>query len=187
MSLSDRTREAVDGQVARLHDEYDMFRVFGDTVTLSAERYRRLADRITNATPVGVGCWLQRSDGRLLLVRDRDGPAVWEVPGGVVAATETPESAVRRLVDERTGVDPVVGDLLLVRRRRVRSTDGDGPLHTLWAVFEGETRDGGVVARGDDATEARWWDEHPGPVDERIQGRVRAWAAGHVPVTGGSD
>lgn len=184
MSTTERTREAVADRLARLHDRYDAFRVFGDTVTLPAERYARLESRVAEGTPVGVGCWTERPDGGLLMVRDREGPAVWTLPGGPVASGETPEAAAGRWVEARTGVAPTVGDVLLVRQRRVRPAGGGDPLHTLWAVFEGSAADA-VPTAGDGTSEARWWAEHPGPVDERIQGRVRAWAAGNVPRVAG--
>lgn len=50
-------------------------------------------------------------DQEVLLVK-RDSPALWELPGGGVLAGETLEDAVRREVQEETGVRVEIVDLL---------------------------------------------------------------------------
>lgn len=50
-------------------------------------------------------------DQEVLLVR-RDSPSLWELPGGGVLPGETPEDAVRREVQEETGVRVEIVELL---------------------------------------------------------------------------
>jgi 8-oxo-dGTP diphosphatase len=50
--------------------------------------------------------------GEAVLLVKRDSPALWELPGGSMHDGETPEQAVRREVEEETGVQVEIAHLL---------------------------------------------------------------------------
>lgn len=97
-------------------------------------------------------------DGRLLLVRQRDG-GVWSTPGGAMEPDETPADAAAREAWEETG--------LIVEPRRVfgvyggpefivRYSNGDESQYVMIA-FECEVRGGALQADDDETTEVRFW------------------------------
>ena len=88
-------------------------------------------------------------EGRLLLVRRANDPGQgqWSVPGGRVEPGEDDAAALVREMREETGLDVLVGPLV---GRVVR-----GP----FAIADYSCRAvGGVLAAGDDASDARWCD-----------------------------
>ena len=93
--------------------------------------------------------------GRILLIRRGGGAYAgsWAVPAGRQRHGETMEEAVRREVEEETGLlvevgDPVwVGDIL----------DPDDPASSHYTVVDfAAFIVGGEMAAGDDADEVRW-------------------------------
>jgi len=52
-------------------------------------------------------------DGNVLLVKPTYKP-VWEIPGGVVERNESPKQCCQREVKEELGIEPQIGDLLVV-------------------------------------------------------------------------
>ncbi|MFF0066788.1 NUDIX hydrolase [Streptomyces sp. NPDC005279] len=59
---------------------------------------------------VSVAGAVVREDGRLLAIRRADN-GTWELPGGVLELSESPEAGVRREVLEETGIHVEVGEL----------------------------------------------------------------------------
>jgi ADP-ribose pyrophosphatase YjhB (NUDIX family) len=98
------------------------------------------------------------ADGRVLLVRQRDGD-VWSTPGGAIEPDETPGDAVVREVWEETGlhVQPervlgVYGGPELV----VRYENGDETQYVM-IVFECVVRSGDLRADEEETIDARFW------------------------------
>ncbi|GHE76900.1 NUDIX hydrolase [Streptomyces vinaceus] len=60
-----------------------------------------------------------REDGRLLAIRRADN-GTWELPGGVLELTESPEAGVRREVLEETGIEVEVQELTGVYKNTSR-------------------------------------------------------------------
>ena len=97
---------------------------------------------------------------RIVLVRRKNPPEGWAIPGGFVETGETVESAAVREALEETGL-PVT----LVALLGVYSDPARDPRHpTISTVYVG--RANGAPAGGDDAAEARLFSEAdlPSPI-----------------------
>ncbi len=95
-------------------------------------------------------------DDRLLLIRRGHGPGAgeWSLPGGRVEFGETMVEALVREVREETGLDVVVGDYVGHVERF--GDDHHFVIHDFYATaFDAE-----VLAAGEDASEAAWFDLH---------------------------
>ncbi|MFB6825119.1 NUDIX hydrolase [Streptomyces virginiae] len=68
---------------------------------------------------VSVAGAVLREDGRLLAIRRADN-GTWELPGGVLELTESPEAGVRREVLEETGIEVEVDALTGVYKNTTR-------------------------------------------------------------------
>ena len=106
---------------------------------------------------VAVGALIAREE-HVLLVRRAVVPRIgmWALPAGYMDYDETPEDAVRREVQEETGLTVEVGDLLGVFP--MDNPHGRGIILIYWAH-----PDAGEPRAGDDVSEVRWFhcDELP--------------------------
>ena len=86
--------------------------------------------------------------GRLLLIRRGQEPGLgkWSLPGGRIEPGESAAEAAGREVREETGLDVVVGDLLLTV-----DLAGGYRVHDFAATVVG-----GELRAGDDADDVRW-------------------------------
>jgi ADP-ribose pyrophosphatase YjhB (NUDIX family) len=91
--------------------------------------------------------------GGIVLIRRRNPPPGWAIPGGFVDSGERAEDAARRELREETSLDVELLDLLGVYSDPARDPRG----HTLSAVYVGRAR--GVPRAADDALEAGVFDE----------------------------
>src|SRR5689334_18505860 len=90
------------------------------------------------------------SDGGIVLVRRRNPPVGWALPGGFVDPGESVAQAARREAKEETGLDVELTELLGVYSDPKRDPRG---LFTVSTVFIARAE--GQPKGGDDAAEAR--------------------------------
>jgi 8-oxo-dGTP diphosphatase len=95
-----------------------------------------------------AGAVVRDAEGRLLMVRRAHEPGLgrWSLPGGRIEPGETPAEAAAREVFEETGLVVRVGELL-----QTVDLAWGYRVHDFAATVEG-----GELAPGDDASDARW-------------------------------
>ncbi|MFP4167462.1 MAG: NUDIX domain-containing protein [Desulfonatronovibrionaceae bacterium] len=86
---------------------------------------------------------------RVLLVRRRNRPVGWALPGGFVDYGESAEEAAKREALEETGLEVILDGLLGVYSH----PDRDPRQHTLSTVFTAHPKDNTLPRAGDDAGE----------------------------------
>jgi ADP-ribose pyrophosphatase YjhB (NUDIX family) len=89
--------------------------------------------------------------GEVLLIRRKNPPFGWALPGGFIDYGESAEHAAAREAKEETGLE-----VRNLRQFRVYSEAGRDPrFHTLTVVFIAEPI--GEIHAGDDAAQAEWF------------------------------
>lgn len=108
-----------------------------------------------NLHSIGVGGWVVRSDGKVLLVRMTYGPADGKlmIPGGHSDPDELLGATAAREVKEETGIDAVPRGILLIRQRLEAPGRRNLYLVLLMTPLEGE-----AVADETEVSEAVWLD-----------------------------
>ena len=92
---------------------------------------------------------IERGQGLVVLIKRKNPPHGWALPGGFVDYGESTEDAARREVMEETGVSVLLTELLAVYSQPKR----DPRFHTLSVTYIGRSRD--PLKAGDDAGEVR--------------------------------
>lgn len=116
-----------------------------------------MASRTYPKTPlVGVGAVVPDGN-RVLLVRRayEPGKGLWSVPGGLIEVGETVEEAVRREVEEETGVAVRVDRLIGVFDNIVRDEDGKVRFHYVLIDYLAQPV-GGEVRLSKETLDACW-------------------------------
>jgi 8-oxo-dGTP diphosphatase len=106
-----------------------------------------------------VDCILELSDGRVVLIRRKNPPPGWALPGGFVDEGEALDAACRREVKEETGLEVQ----LLEQFFTYSDPKRDPRRHTLSTVYLGRAT--GEPTGGDDASEARAFPRDALPAD----------------------
>ena len=122
---------------------------------------------------VGADAAIIDDRGRLLLIRRADN-ALWAMPGGFLAAGETPAEGVAREALEETGIRARARTLVGVFDSRLCGTPG--PWHLLQLVFLCEPLAPGTAGRPSHAVETLdqgWFAEDELPADLDPGHRVR--------------
>jgi 8-oxo-dGTP diphosphatase len=115
---------------------------------MSPEQQRRNPLPTTDAIIAGP-------DGRIVLIRRKDEPLGWALPGGFVDAGEELGAACRREAREETGlsVELVLQFFTYSDPRR------DPRKHTISTVYVCRVPAGSTPKAADDAADARWFSE----------------------------
>ncbi len=110
---------------------------------------------MTDTTILAASAVITDAGTRVLLVKRGHEPAkgLWSLPGGSVEEGETLTQAAVREVLEETGLHVATGDEVW----RVRVELSEGHYYDVRALSATVT--GGVLAAGDDAADASWWDK----------------------------
>jgi len=152
MTLTESSRERVDGWIADFADRYDSFARVEERWEMSPGYYERTLERFERGENGGAGIHVTNDAGEVLLVRDK-GDEGWVDPGGkresrgaseakrpASGAGESFEATARRETREETGVECEVTGLFSARTIKiVDETDPGRPtLYSLIAIFTGE-------------------------------------------------
>ncbi len=116
-----------------------------------------MTSRTYPKTPlVGVGAVVPDGN-RVLLVRRayEPGQGLWSVPGGLVEVGETVEEAVKREVEEETGVAVSVDRLIAVLDNIVRDEDGKVRFHYVLIDYLAHPV-GGEARPSKETLDVRW-------------------------------
>lgn len=101
------------------------------------------------------------SKGAVVLVRRKNPPPGWALPGGFIEYAESAEAAAVREAREETGLTVRLTGLLGV----YSSPDRDPRFHTLSVVYMAEAEGDREPRGGDDAAQARLFPLHALPRD----------------------
>ncbi|NUK36403.1 NUDIX domain-containing protein [Streptomyces lunaelactis] len=104
------------------------------------------AGQSTPLHSVSVAGAVVREDGRLLAIRRADN-GTWELPGGILELTESPEAGVTREVLEETGIHVEVDELSGVYKNTTRGI--------VALVFRCKPS-GGIERTSDESTAVAW-------------------------------
>lgn len=110
-------------------------------------------DVIIEITPAGRGDGSNQTtrEPKIVLIRRKNPPHGWALPGGFLDAGERAADGARREAAEETGLDVQIDVLLGVYSDPKRDPRG---MHTMSIVFVGHAEPGAVPRGGDDAAEA---------------------------------
>lgn len=173
---------AIEGDIERLREAYGPFPVAEERTTVPREALVECMS-VAGEDRLGGVRTLLKDDGRALLVRYRENPEVWDLPGGSLDRHETHERAAERQVANQLGAECDLEEVFRARRQTFSLVEGGEGADGLWVYFEAD-------AYGDDFTlapevlEARWFDEPPASTASPVRERFDAVTPADAPSGG---
>lgn len=114
--------------------------------------YKKAASLYLNPTPtVDIVC--ENTDNEILLIKRKNEPIGWALPGGFIDYGESAENAAVRELKEETALNIKSQDLLLIGV--FSDPKRDPRLHTLSVAYAVSSN--GLISANDDAVEARFF------------------------------
>ena len=107
-----------------------------------------------NPTPT-TDAIISDGSGRIVLIRRKNPPHGWAIPGGFIEEGEEAGAACVREAKEETGLDVVLKQQLFTYSNPKR----DARQHTMSVVYACFVQPGSEPKGDDDAAEARWFTE----------------------------
>ncbi|MBP2252262.1 ADP-ribose pyrophosphatase YjhB (NUDIX family) [Halarchaeum solikamskense] len=170
--MSRQGSAAVGETIEQLRGAYGGFPVVEDRTTVPR---RALVECMASASEgrLGGARALLERDGRTLLVRYRENPDVWDLPGGSLARHENHEQTAKRHVAEQVDVECALTGAFHARRQTFALVDGGEGTSGLWVHFEGEPLGTEIeLDPSDEIVEARWFDTAPDAVAAPLRERL---------------
>lgn len=161
-----------DRRLASLEREYGPFDVVEEETVVPRAVYTDCL-QAAEAGSLGGARVFVFLDDRVLLVRYRDQPDTWDLPGGPTERGEsfTDTAELRALEDVGVSVS-VTGIHRVLEQRFALVAGGDGVVG-YWVFFEGTVQNVDVEP-GDSILEARWFDvdDPPRPIGPHLEVRL---------------
>ncbi|WP_336034491.1 NUDIX domain-containing protein [Halobacterium yunchengense] len=161
-------------RLASLERDFGAFDVVTEEAVVPRPTYTDCLQAAEAGSLGGARVFLWR-DGRVLLVRYRDQPSAWDLPGGPTERGESlPDTATGRVLED-VGVEPELTGVHRVLEQSFALVEGGDGVTGHWVFFDAAVGDGDV-APSDDVLEARWFDPAapPEPVGPHVADRLDA-------------
>ena len=121
---------------------------------------------------MGVGALIFRRDSILLVERGREPlKGYWSLPGGLVESGERLEDAIRREIQEETGLDVKPVGVHQIFERIMRDRSGNAEYHYVLIDYICKIR-GGELRAGDDVSRAEWVSRRTLPERQLTEGTL---------------
>lgn len=159
-------------RLARLERDFGPFDVVEAETVVPRAVYTDCLQALEAGSLGGARVFLWHDD-EVLLVRYRDRPSTWDLPGGPTERSEFLAETAELRVYEDVGVSCTVTDIdRVVEQSFALVEDGDG-VAGHWVFFEATVEDESL-SPSDEILEARWFDpvDAPEPVGPHIQARL---------------
>lgn len=150
-----------------------------DPLPAGLARYFAGPDEIIQRVRLAAYAWCER-DGAVLLTRvspEGPGGGLWTLPGGGLDFGEEPAAAAIREVDEETGYDVDLGDLLGIRSAVLEPghTVSGHRVQTVGILYRGTVTGGDLRREFDGSTDLASWVPF-GDLDDLPSVDLLAWA-----------
>jgi len=136
MDVASRSRSRVEERLTRLEEEFGKPEVTQTTFAVGVDRYQRALEQ-SREGQLNLRVVVRDDAGAVLLCDDGD---EWVIPRGQTRPDERVPEAVRRIVDERAGVDCSVTDVRRATIRGIRNREDEttDTVYRLCVVFVAE-------------------------------------------------
>lgn len=155
-------------RLASLERDYGPFDVVEEESVVPRAVYTDCLQAAESGSLGGARVFLFRDD-QVLLVRYRDQPDAWDLPGGPTERGESYEDTAKLRVHEDVGVAPRLSDVVTVVEQTFALVAGGDGVAGYWVFFEADVEEA-PVEPSDHLLEARWFDvdDPPQPIGPHV-------------------